>query len=282
MDQAIQEAQERLLRKRAEHGVMELPTPLTLNVDEFKCPELREEGPVERCKHGFPLERFCLDCNREEQDLRSISEHKAKYSKILEDSANALAEFNVPKKYRGCSFSSYIGNDKAVEACRRYDSGGLVIFGNTGCGKTHLSVSIMREKLQKDLKWLIEKEWKLGCYYGLEKQRFQTVPDLLLEIRGTFADGPGETEQGIIDRYSNIPFLVLDDLGSEKTSEFAITTLYIIIDRRDREELSTVITTNLSLSEIEEKLSARIASRLSGWKNIKINMPDFRKKRASP
>jgi DNA replication protein DnaC len=73
--------------------------------------------------------------------------------------------------------------------------------------------------------------------------------------------------------------LVLDDLGAEKTTEFAITTLYIIIDRRIRDAKRTIITTNLSLKEIEDKLDARIASRLSGMQNVKISMPDYRKKR---
>jgi DNA replication protein DnaC len=73
--------------------------------------------------------------------------------------------------------------------------------------------------------------------------------------------------------------LCLDDLGAEKTTEYAITTLYLIIDRRIRNEMQTIITTNLSLDEIEATLGARIASRLAEMKIIKINMPDYRKKR---
>jgi len=74
-------------------------------------------------------------------------------------------------------------------------------------------------------------------------------------------------------------FLIIDDLGAEKSTEFSITTLYIILDRRIRELKTTIITTNLSMSQIEEHLGARIASRLSEMKNIKINMPDHRKRR---
>lgn len=53
----------------------------------------------------------------------------------------------------------------------------------------------------------------------------------------------------------------------------------VFIDRKIRDAKRTIITTNLSLKEIEEKLDARIASRLSGMQNIKINMPDHRKRR---
>ena len=93
--------------------------------------------------------------------------------------------------------------------------------------------------------------------------------------------GGAESEDEIISRYSEIPVLVLDDLGAEKVSEFAITTLYIILDRRIRECRKTIITTNLSKEEIDATFGARIASRLGGMENIKINMPDYRKNRAS-
>jgi DNA replication protein DnaC len=234
---------------------------------------------IEKCKHGMIKDGFCYDCHEEKINIEFVIKEKEKFSMSIADPANTLKRFNVPTKYRNCSFDSYQGNDKAISECKKYKSGGLVLFGNTGCGKTHLSISVMRNKLINDLRVIIEREWPNGRCYEAERQYFVTVPDLLLEIRGSFYESSEKKEADVIEWYSEIPFLVLDDLGSEKTSEYAITTLYIIIDRRDREELSTVVTTNLSLSEIDEKLSARIASRLSGWKNIKINMPDYRKKR---
>ena len=135
----------------------------------------------------------------------------------------------------------------------------IVLRGETGCGKTHLAVALIQHA---------------GHGY------FTTVPELLLRIRSTFNEGLlRETEADVIDDICRHDLLVLDDLGAEKTTEYAITTLYIIIDRRIRDAKRTIITTNLSLKEIEEKLDARIASRLSGMQNIKINMPDYRKKR---
>jgi len=92
-------------------------------------------------------------------------------------------------------------------------------------------------------------------------------------------DREPETEEEIVNFYSDMDFLIIDDLGAEKSTEFSITTLYIILDRRIRELKTTIITTNLSMSQIEEHLGARIASRLSEMKNIKINMPDHRKRR---
>lgn len=171
-----------------------------------------------------------------------------------------LKYIGVSLLYRDCSFENYIGNNKLVDDLMKIkeEKQSVILRGNTGCGKTHLAVAMVRTD-------------------GYNA-RFITVPDLLLKIRSSF-NGGQETEEEIINNYSEIETLVLDDLGAEKTSEFAITTLYIILDRRLRECRQTIITTNLSQKEIEETFGARIASRLAGMVNIKINMPDYRKKR---
>ena len=167
----------------------------------------------------------------------------------------------VPKLFSECTFDNYLGNDKLVADLTTIAGSNqhVVLRGNTGCGKTHLAVAMIQGR-------------------NTLETRFITVPDLLLKIRASFHDG-SESEDEIIRKYSEIPILVLDDLGAEKVSEFAITTLYIILDRRIRECRKTIITTNLSKEEIDETFGARIASRLSGMENIKINMPDYRKNR---
>ena len=108
---------------------------------------------------------------------------------------------------------------------------------------------------------------------------FVTVPELLFEIRQTFKDDSFESEKSIVDKYSGVSLLVLDDLGAEKTTEWAESTLYLIIDRRNRDEKWTIVTSNLTLPEIEQTLGARIASRLSDMKVVNIKLPDYRKKR---
>jgi len=195
--------------------------------------------------------------------------------------------YGIPKKYRDCSLENYLNNDRIVNSLKKYTGGGLVFQGPTGCGKTHLAIGIMRQ--------VEVNEWRIHCRRNInflkdgkellkgrrKKKLFITVPELLLEIRGSFQSDAEYSEMEILNKYSTVPLLVLDDLGSEKASEYTLTTLYILIDRRYREEMDTIITTNLSGVEIEDHLNARIASRLAGMKNIKINtMPDYRKKRS--
>ena len=289
MDQVIQQAQDRLIKRRAELKATEPPIQWMQSVDRCEHGILisigccicnpHETDNVENCEHGREKDGYCPECYAKKEHEDYVEQEKKKYREELSDLRPCLKKSGVPSKYLGHSFDSFIGNDKAIRECRSYQNGGLVLFGATGCGKTHLAVSVMRERLKNNISSLIEREWRPGYTYMPEQSQFITIPDLLLEIRSSFGDDSGRTEEQVIDHYSTIPFLVLDDMGSEKTTEFSITTLYIIIDRRDRDLLPTVITTNLSSQETEERLDARIASRLAGWKNIRINMPDYRKKR---
>lgn len=247
-----------------------------------KCnpPEIDENA--ERCEHGIIVDNFCqwcFDIRKHEREKIEAENIKTDLRNLIEKPEPSIKKFGIPAKYISSSFETFTGNEKLINECRAYNDGGVVLYGNTGCGKTHLAVSIMRNIFINELKNIINSDINPNRYNYPKWQTFKPVPDLLLEIRGAFKDGADESEQQIIEKYSKVPLLVLDDLGSEKTSEYSITTLYIIIDRRDRELMPTIITTNLNPKEIEEKLGARIASRLSGMKNIKINMPDYRKKR---
>jgi DNA replication protein DnaC len=166
----------------------------------------------------------------------------------------------IPPRYSSCSFDTFEGAEEQKRALLDLGGESVVLTGRTGCGKTHLAVAMLKKSER----------------YG---NLFTTVPELLMKARASFRDGAEESEEQLIERFCAPDLLVLDDLGAEKTSEYSIATLELIIDRRMRYERRTIITTNLSLEQIEAILGARIASRLSEMKIVKINLPDWRKKR---
>ena len=166
----------------------------------------------------------------------------------------------IPTRYVNCTLEGFVGNDKLRDGLRKMAGESILLTGPTGTGKTHLAVAIMKE-INKD------------------RSMFITVPNLLMKIRDCFRKDSAQTEQGIVDEYATYDALCLDDLGAEKTSEFSIATLYLILDKRVSNLKQTIVTSNLSLAEIEQLLGARISSRLSEMKVAKITMPDYRKKR---
>jgi DNA replication protein DnaC len=134
------------------------------------------------------------------------------------------------------------------------------IFGKVGSGKTLRAIFLMLEEEKRQ--WL-SMEMVAGLYMGIEEACvFISVPELLNEIKSGF-DSAGRTERDIINFYSSVYFLVLDDLGVEKVSDWVLQTLYLIINRRYEHMKKTIITSNCTLEELATRLNDdRIPSRI--------------------
>lgn len=251
------------------------------------------------CKHGNKR-GSCKECQLEweaeaqaEYD-KEQEEYKKRDQYVFDHPEESMT--NIPRKFLRCSLEAFSGAEPAKKLCLEYACsfqrnieeygrsrvdrgllsypGSLLFIGKTGCGKTHLAVATLREIVRRQ---------------NVRTFAFITTPELLLEIRSAFdgkkrqteedGDYVQETESDVLDKYSYCELLILDDLGAEKATPYAIQSLYLLIDRRNRDLRPTIITTNLSLEEIETTIGARIASRLSDMKVIKLNLPDYRKKR---
>jgi len=68
---------------------------------------------------------------------------------------------------------------------------------------------------------------------------------------------------GTTDRWANVPVLLIDDLGAEHSTEWALDRIYTLVDHRWEHELATVVTTNLAAEGFREAVGARVWSRLS-------------------
>lgn len=208
--------------------------------------------------HYYTLEEvlYCQYC-AEKKDLQREQEQKEAYLKAYLERADSILKSNgTPKMFLKARITDF------PKQAKRYVDyvKGLYIWGDRGTGKTHLAVALMREAL-KNINVIVRN----GDYVINSRSVpcFISIPELLLEIRNSYSDGKS-SEKLIIDKYTDNDFLVLDDLGVEKTSEWTMQILYIIVDRRYREEKKTIFTSNLSIEEISEKLDDRIASRIAG------------------
>lgn len=138
----------------------------------------------------------------------------------------------------------------AFQGCRDYADDlrppWLVLVGPSGCGKTHLAAAIANHRVS------------LG-----EPAFFTVVPDLLDHLRATYAPGTDVTYDELFESVRNAPLLVLDDLGTQSASPWAQEKLFQILNHRFNAALPTVITTNHPLTELEERLRARLEGQLA-------------------
>lgn len=122
---------------------------------------------------------------------------------------------------------------------------GVYFCGDVGTGKTHLAVAVMNELIKRKRVPAL----------------FVTVPELLDNLRGTYND-PGRNIDEWMDAVKNAEFLVLDDLGSEKPTEWVRERLFVVINHRYREQLPTLFTSNIGPKDLAAQLGERTASRI--------------------
>ncbi len=137
------------------------------------------------------------------------------------------------------------GTADAYQAALDYTQtfqGWLVLFGNCGCGKTHLAAAIGNRALQRDIPVI-----------------FTVVPDLLDHLRSTFGPSSDVAYDERFETIRSVPLLILDDLGTENTTAWAREKLFQIINHRYNHRLPTIITLNRKLEEIEPRIVSRIS-----------------------
>jgi DNA replication protein DnaC len=122
---------------------------------------------------------------------------------------------------------------------------GLYFCGGVGTGKTHLAVAVMNELIRRKR----------------VPSLFVTVPELLDNLRETY-NKPGRNLDEWMDAVQNADFLVLDDLGSERATEWVRERIFVMVNHRYREALPTVFTSNIGPKDLAQQLGERTASRI--------------------
>lgn len=139
---------------------------------------------------------------------------------------------------------------------------GLIFIGQVGTGKTHLSAAIAN-------------------YLMFEETipvKFGNVTTLLGEIKNSYSNSKEVSEGELIHLLSNVRLLIIDDLGKEKCTEWSNNIIYTIINNRYENYKPVIVTTNLSIKELENQIGEASVSRLIEMCNgIKMDGMDFRK-----
>ena len=143
-----------------------------------------------------------------------------------------------------------------------------ILSTSNGCGKTFLAILLFKKYLYDYFNNNyneIEEEIKNNGIYLQNitppQVKFLSEKKLYYDIMETY-DKKEKTEKEILDEYSNLDFLVIDDLFSTKENDFARRIIFYIIDERvEWKHKPTVITSNYLLKGIQN-IDSRISGRL--------------------
>lgn len=140
--------------------------------------------------------------------------------------------FDPSNKYVLDVVNDYINKNKDT---MKPDS--LIIMGKSDTGKTHLAAAIANKLIENDKTVLMER-----------------LTNLLDRIRETYENNT-KSENELIEIYSNVDMLIIDDLGTEKISSWALEKLYTIIQNRYENGLPIIITTRFNKEGLIERFS---------------------------
>ncbi len=189
---------------------------------------------------GYNGSRFC-DC------------FKTLCGKLAAEQLNQSSQLKL-SSFDSFSLTYYSGENytamkNILEYTRQYaatfslDSKSILMFGQTGLGKTHLSLAIANSVLQKGYSVIYDSA--INILRSIEKEHFSY-----------------EHSSEMIDLVMNTDLLILDDIGTEYESNFYNATVYNIINTRLNCGKPTIISTNLDFDGIARRYDKRVMSRI--------------------
>lgn len=195
--------------------------------------------------HKRPLKVTAMcRCEREqaeaEEEAKKAEEAMAKIRKLraasLMDAQFAISTFD--------NFKVTKYNKKNFGLCRRYaekfdtmveNNQGLLLWGNVGTGKSFAAACIANYLLEHQVPVMMTSFVKL----------LETVQSAKTD------------ESDIIRRLNRAKLVIFDDLGAERSTDYALEKVYNIVDSRYRARLPMILTSNLTLAEMQEETDIR-------------------------
>ena len=154
---------------------------------------------------------------------------------------------------KSTTFANDNGQNPLMDKARAYvenwkeaykNNTGLLLFGDVGTGKSFFAGCIANALLDRDVPVLMT-----------------NFPTILNRLTGMFS----EDRADFIASFNEYDLLIIDDLGVERSTEYAMEQMFFVIDSRYRSRRPMIITTNLKLSELKnppDLAHARIYDRI--------------------
>lgn len=186
--------------------------------------------------------RVICDCQKAEIEAREKDHER---QKMLQRISRFRSMSLMDEKYRDAMFKMYVENEnnqKARKVAGKYvdnidkmlrDNQGIIFYGPVGTGKSYTAACIANELLD------------------------QCVPVIMTSFVKMLQKIQNGDEAEVLAMINNAKLLILDDLGTERSTDYALEKVYNIIDSRSRAALPMILTTNLELSEMMQTTDIR-------------------------
>ena len=243
-----------------------------LSAQKEKCELLKSNGypedylePQYSCKlcndSGILNGKLC-SCHLELLKKISMSEYSCSSILAVSTFETFDLKYYSSEKDMNVGYSPREYMEASVDFLKSYcdnfnkNSGSFFFTGGTGLGKTHLSLAVMNKVTEKGY----------SVFYGsadniikqMEKERF------------------GRSNGDIEEEIENADLLIIDDLGTEFRTAFSETAVYQIINNAILNSKPMIISSNLSIGELEERYGQRVVSRLNSCEVINFIGTDIR------
>jgi DNA replication protein DnaC len=215
----------------------------TIPVVEGACPKCKGAGYRRAdVPYGHPNFGKALACECK------LAERKEKKQQELV----TLSGINTLGRFQEATFDSFTFTlpnvGYAFRQARQFAAcplGWLALLGPCGCGKTHLAVSIAKERVVAG-----------------DTVLFLTVPKLLDYLRTAFSPDVEQSYGERLQEIMDVDLLVLDDYGAQKDTDWALEKMFQLINHRYNGCLPTIITSNnIDLQGVDPRIASRMRDR---------------------
>lgn len=211
------------------------------------CPEAVAEYEKQEAKLKAEIEAKCREEEAREtrKRVRRIIGASGMNARFLRRTFETFRNSNENRKaLRVCVDYANNFRDKLPRNNPEPGRNGLFITGPKGTGKTHLAAAIANKLMQQGTSVI--------C---------MTMIDLLERIKRTYEQnwehGEEISEGNVLDTYKSVQLLIIDDMGKEPATEWAVSKIYAIINSRYEAYMPTIITTNYTDAELVRRLTPK-------------------------
>ena len=211
---------------------------------QYVCPDCKDTGYADGKKcHCF--RHMEIEVLYDQSNIRKVLERENFDTLSME-----YYDRNRVDEKTGMTVYDYMS--MIIKECKTYvenfktEKGSILFMGNTGCGKTFLSNCIARELIRR--------------YFSVV---YLTATDMFDILAGSRFNGNNDDEAKDKAAYIlDCDLLIIDDLGTELANTFTASQMFYCVNERLNRNKGTIISTNLTLGELQDSFTERVTSRI--------------------